>query len=169
MRGECVVVRLSARGLPGLAPAGEFPFFACPKKWNRKKRQPDSSPGFAGKLCCSGLAGCAQTRFAQTYAPLIRQTLRYSPSSLRRRKPNSNCQFQIPTSKIRITIHFDLQRASARVLPLFIYTAKYGCWLPFPPGGAGEGWGESGAKMKTNTSLSIATTQFDAIADGVNG
>src|SRR5665811_691009 len=53
---ELVSLRMP-RGQPGFAPAGEFPFFACPKKGNRKKRQPDSSPGCAGKLRYFGFWG----------------------------------------------------------------------------------------------------------------
>ena len=47
---------------PGLAPAGEILFFACPKKRIQKKRQPDAlSLRFAtGTLRCSRRAGEAQ-------------------------------------------------------------------------------------------------------------
>src|ERR1035437_3074147 len=81
---------------PGLAPAGATLSFASPRESKQREGEPDSSPGFAGKLRCSGLAGFAQTRFAQTYAPLIRQTLRYSPSSLRRggTKPKKKTQLK---------------------------------------------------------------------------
>jgi len=43
-------------------PAAQSPFFASPKKGNRKKGEPDSSPGCAGTLRCSGPAGGSETR-----------------------------------------------------------------------------------------------------------
>jgi hypothetical protein len=51
-------------GKPGLAPAGEALFFASPKKTTEKKGEPNASSlrCAVGKLCCSGSAGCAETR-----------------------------------------------------------------------------------------------------------
>ena len=43
------------------------------------KGEPDSSPGYAGKLRCSGPPGSGYTRCAQTTPALIRLPLRYSP------------------------------------------------------------------------------------------
>lgn len=53
---------LNWRSWPGLAPAGEFLFFALPKKRNQKKGEPDAlSLRFAtGTLRCSRRAGEAQ-------------------------------------------------------------------------------------------------------------
>ena len=82
-------------------------------------------------------------------------------------------QIQIRNSNpIRIQIaNFNnllaVQRASARVLPLFIYAAKYGSWLLSFARRCEREEGVSGAKMKTNTSLSTTTTQFDATDAGV--
>jgi len=64
---------------PGLAPAGDLLSLASPRESRQREGEPDSSPGCAGTLRCSARAGCAQTRFAQTCAPLIRPVLRYSP------------------------------------------------------------------------------------------
>ena len=53
------VCLLGGAALPGLAPAGESPFFASPKKGNRKKGEPDSSTlrCAAGTLRCSDQPG----------------------------------------------------------------------------------------------------------------
>src|SRR5512139_1999192 len=77
--------------LPGLAPAGESPFFASPKKGDRKKGEPDSSTlrCAPGTLRCSARSGCAQTRCAQTCAPLDPPGPALLASSLRRGKPNT--------------------------------------------------------------------------------
>jgi len=58
------------RGEPGLGPAAEALFFASPKKSTQKKGEPTTGP-LRGSLRCSVRPGCAQTRFAQTCAPLF--------------------------------------------------------------------------------------------------
>jgi hypothetical protein len=139
---------LASVGLAGSRPAGEFPFFACPKKGNRKKRQPESVP-LRGPLRCCGFWGqspnspslrlaqrvrrfapqrnwcltpITETRFAQTTPALIRPLLRCSALPQRRRIQDTNIQNRITNSKI----YFGFQCASARVLPLFIAAAKCG-------------------------------------------
>jgi len=83
----------ASAGLPGLAPAGEFPFFACPKKGNRKKRQPQSGP-LRGSLRCSVRGGDSETCFAQTSSSLIPSPLRCSALPQRRGIQNSQYQKQ---------------------------------------------------------------------------
>ena len=72
--------RLRSASRPGVAPAGDSLFFASPKKSKQKKGEPDApTPSLRyGSLRCSVRAGCAETRCAQTSAPLIRPPLRYS-------------------------------------------------------------------------------------------
>ena len=68
-------------------PAAQSPFFASPKKGNRKKGEPDSSTlrCAAGTLRCSGPAGGSETRLrAQTSSPLFPPLPALLASSLRR-------------------------------------------------------------------------------------
>ena len=62
MRGLCVPVLFFSGGLawPGLAPAGDLPFFASPKKRRPKKGEPKSGP-LRGSLRCSRRGGNSQT------------------------------------------------------------------------------------------------------------
>jgi len=84
------------RGKPGLAPAGEFPFFACPKKGNRKKGQPQSGP-LRGSLCCSCRGGDSETRLTpQTSSSLIPSSLRCSALPGRRGAEQPVPENQLP-------------------------------------------------------------------------
>ena len=58
------------RGEPGLGPAADSLSFASPKESKQRKGEPTTGP-LRGTLRCSVRPGCAQTRFAQTCAPLF--------------------------------------------------------------------------------------------------
>ena len=67
-------LRFVFRGVPGLGPAAELPFFASPKKGNPKKGDPaagDPCAALRGNLRCSQRAGSVQTRCAQTCTALF--------------------------------------------------------------------------------------------------
>jgi hypothetical protein len=55
---------------PGLGPAADLLSFASPKESRQRKGEPTTGP-LRGSLRCSVRPGYAQTRFAQTCAPLF--------------------------------------------------------------------------------------------------
>jgi len=72
-----LLLRVGCRGVPGLAPAGDSLSFASPKESKQRKGEPKSA-ALRASLHCSVRSGCAQTRCAQTCAPLVRAPLRCS-------------------------------------------------------------------------------------------
>jgi hypothetical protein len=85
-------------------PTAHSLFFSAPKKSKQKKGEPDSSTRCAGTLRCSVEVGCAETRFAQTSAPLIHPALRYSPThygvKTRETKPHKYAPWRVLDSLV---------------------------------------------------------------------
>ena len=122
--------------------------FASPKESKQRKGEPDSSPGCAGTLRCSPRSGCAETRFAQTPAPLIRPRLRYSP-------PHNGVggrKYQQPNRQRRA-----LARPSARAPEFGIGIGVCLCLCPPPPFKAGL---SSAGKRGSGRALFEAIAEF---------
>ena len=156
----------------GSRPGGDLLSLASPRESRQREGEPDSSPGCAGTLRCSARAGCAQTRFAQTCAPLIRPVLRYSPPHNGGGKPNTkstrtrlgaslltsivcildlNSEHRVPGCQLRVpTVGFWLSDFGCWTSAVGLRLLGPGCWAPglaVLAALSSAGAGGSGARM----------------------